>query len=208
MGIAPEALLNYLGMMAFSMPDGREIFTVADLEQHFTWERVSLGGPVFDLGKLTWLNGRYIRDVLTLQDVVARSKTHLEQAGFDVSDSAKLEKVIHALRPRFDVFSDLPAKASYFYNDIVLEEKAATKLKEGKVHLAALLPILEQNTTWDGLALETAIKAYAETSGIKLGAVMQPLRAALTGKLESPGMVELLEALGQDLVLERVKKAL
>jgi glutamyl-tRNA synthetase len=208
MGIAPEALLNYLGMMAFSMPDGRELFTVADLEQHFTWERVSLGGPVFDLGKLTWLNGRYIREVLTLPDVVARGKPYLEQAGFDVSDAAKLEKVVHALRPRFDLFSDLPQKAAYFYNDIVREEKAAAKLEEGKPHLAALFPLFETQTAWDGLALEAAIKTYAESTGAKLGAVMQPLRAALTGKLESPGMVELLEALGRDLVLERVRRVL
>jgi glutamyl-tRNA synthetase len=203
-----EALLNYLGMMAFSLPDGREIFSVADLEANFSWERVSLGGPVFDLGKLTWLNGRYIRDIFTLEDVVARGKPYLQNAGFDVSDSTKLKKVIHALRPRFDLFSELPLKAAYFYNDIVLEEKAAAKLKEGKPHLAALLPLLEQQTEWNGVALETAIKDYAENSGSKLGAVMQPLRAALTGKLESPGMVELLEALGQELVLQRIKSAL
>lgn len=207
MGIAPEALLNYLGMMAFSMPDGRELFSVQDLQEQFTWERVSLGGPVFDLGKLTWLNGRYIREVLSFDAVVARATPYLLAAGFDISDQDKLHKVILALRPRFDLFSEVPQKAAYFYNPIVLEDKAAAKLLEGKSHLAALLPILEQHTVWDGVALESSIKGYAEGAGAKLGVVMQPLRAALTGKLESPGMVELLEALGRDLVLERVRIA-
>jgi glutamyl-tRNA synthetase len=205
MGIAPEALLNYLGMMAFSMPDGRELFNVPDLLEHFTWERVSLGGPVFDIAKLTWLNGRYIREVFTLEDVVARAKPFMEKAGFDITDATKLEKVVIALRPRFDTFAELPDKAAYFYGDIELEDKAKTKLEEGRAHLNALLPLLESASGWDQAALEPIIKTYAETTGAKLGAVMQPLRAALTGKLESPGMWELMQALGRDLCLERIR---
>ncbi|MFN3267244.1 MAG: glutamate--tRNA ligase, partial [Deinococcales bacterium] len=165
MGIAPEALLNYLGMMAFSMPDGREIFSVQDLQEHFSWERVSLGGPVFDLGKLTWLNGRYIREVFSFEEVVARATPYLLAAGFDLSDKEKLHKVIHALRPRFELFSEIAQKAAYFYQPIVLEEKAKAKLLEGKNHLAALYPILERQSDWKGEVLEQNIKAYAESVG-------------------------------------------
>ncbi len=206
MGITPEALVNYLGMMAYSMPDGRELFGFDDLIEHFTWERVSLGGPVFDLGKLTWLNGRYIREVLSLDEVVSRAKPYLEKAGYDISDTVKLEKVIDALRPRFDVFADVPEKAAYFYRDIVFDDKARNKIEEGRGHLAALLPLLE-NAAWTWGVLEPIIKGYAESTGAKLGAVMQPIRAALTGKLESPGMGELLEALGKELCLKRIKSA-
>jgi glutamyl-tRNA synthetase len=206
MGITPEALVNYLGMMAFSMPDGRELFNFTDLLEHFTWERVSLGGPVFDIAKLTWLNGRYIREILSLEEVITRAKPYLLKAGYNLSDTAKLEKVIHALRPRFDLFSEVPQKAEYFYNDIILEDKARAKLEEGRGHLAALLPLLE-NAAWTWDILEPIIKGYAENTGAKLGAVMQPIRAALTGKLESPGMGELLEALGKELCLERIKNS-
>ncbi len=205
-GVTPEALVNYLGMMAFSMPDGRELFNFTDLLEHFSWERVSLGGPVFDIAKLTWLNGRYIREILSLEDVVSRAKPYLEKAGYDLTDTIKLEKVIHALRPRFDLFSDVADKAAYFYNDIVLEDKAKAKLEEGRGHLAVLLPLLE-NAVWTWDVLEPLIKGYAENSGAKLGAVMQPIRAALTGKLESPGMGELLDALGKELCLARIKSA-
>ena len=207
-GIAPEALLNYLGMMAFSMPDGRELFGVQDLLEHFSWERVSLGGPVFDVAKLTWLNGRYIREVLSLEDVIARAKPYLLNAGYDLSDPAKLEKVIIALRPRFDTFSEVAEKARYFYQDIVLEDKAASKLAEGKVYIAALLPLLEAARPWDWVTLEEIIKNYAATHSLKLGAVMQPIRAALTGKLESPGMGELIDALGRELTLERIRNVI
>ena len=211
LGIAPEALLNYLGMMAFSMPanpDGssREVFSVADLIEHFTWERVGLTGPVFDLEKLKWLNGKYIREVFTLPEVFARAIPFLERAGFDVSDSAYVSSVVDVLRPRFDVFSDLPEKVRYFFEGVQLEEKAAAKLEEGRAHLAAILPLLE-TADWTHDALESVLKSYAETAGAKLGAVMQPLRAAVTGRLETPGMYEVLLILGRERVLERLRAA-
>jgi glutamyl-tRNA synthetase len=104
--------------------------------------------------------------------------------------------------------SELPQKVSYFFQDIELEEKAAAKLSEGLEHLRALLPQLEAATAWDQVTLEPIFKGYAETNGAKLGAVMQPLRAALTGRLESPGMFEVLMVLGKNKVLERIKNAL
>ncbi len=208
MGIFPEALLNYLGMMAWSMPDAREVFGVSDMIEHFSWERVSLGGPVFDLDKLTWLNGKYIREVLSLESLTEHAKPFLEQAGFDISNHTYISNVVHILRERFNLLSELPQKVAYFFKDIELEEKAAAKLQEGIEHLRALLPQLEGVTTWDQATLEPIFKGYAETSGAKLGAVMQPLRAAITGRLESPGMFEVLRVLGKNKVLERIKNAL
>jgi glutamyl-tRNA synthetase len=207
MGIFPEALLNYLGMMAWSMPDAREVFSVADMIEHFSWDRVSLGGPVFDLDKLTWLNGKYIREVLSLETLVDRAKPFLVSAGFDVSNHEYVASVVQILRERFNLLSELPQKVTYFFTDIELEEKAAAKLNEGREHLRALLPQLE-TATWDQANLEPIFKGYAETSGAKLGAVMQPLRAAITGRLESPGMFEVLMVLGKNKVLERIKNAL
>jgi glutamyl-tRNA synthetase len=209
LGIAPEALLNYLGMMAFSMPanpDGssREVFSVADLIEHFTWERVGLTGPVFDLEKLKWLNGKYIREVFGLEEVVKRALPFLERAGFDVSNAEYLSGVVGVLRERFDVFSELPEKARYFFEEPVIEEKAKTKLIEGRTHLEGLLQILE-GSDWTHDALELALKGYAEAQGAKLGAIMQPLRAAVTGRLETPGMYEVLLVLGREKSLERVK---
>jgi glutamyl-tRNA synthetase len=203
MGVTPEALLNFLGMMAFSMPDEREIFGVQDLIEQFTWERVGLTGPVFDIEKLKWLNGKYIREVFSLEEVVERAKPFLERAGFDVGDAAYVSSVVDILRARFDLFGDLPEKARYFFEEPVLEEKATAKLEEGRAHLQAMLPLLE-TSQWTHDALEATLKGYAESAGAKLGAVMQPLRAALTGRLESPGMYEVLLVLGKEKTLERV----
>ncbi len=204
-GLIPEALLNYLGMMGWSMPDGREIFGVSEMIEYFSWDRVSLGGSVFDFEKLTWLNGKYIREVLSLETLVDRAKPFLVSAGFDVSNHEYVSSVVQILRERFNLLSELPAKVSYFFKDIELEEKAAAKMLEGLEHLQALLPQLEAAITWDQATLEPIFKGYAEKTGTKLGAVMQPLRAALTGRLESPGMFEVLTVLGKEKCLERIR---
>ena len=215
-GVLPEALLNYLGMMGWTMPpdpqtgEPREMFTVADMIEHFSWERVSLGGSVFDFEKLTWLNGKYIREVFTPADLAARATPFLERAGFDVSNRAYVQNVVHVLRERFNLLSELPEKAAYFFNEPDLknlEDKPRAKLEEG-LHMPGLLAVLEAANVWDQATLEPLVKTFAESVGAKLGAVMQPLRVALTGRLESPGMFELLEVLGREKTLERIKRAL
>ena len=100
-GILPEALLNYLGTMAWSMPDGREIFSLQDMIEHFSLERISLGGPVFDLAKLKWMNGKYIREVLSLDDLAERVRPFLERAGLTYPSETYLKQVIEAMRARF-----------------------------------------------------------------------------------------------------------
>jgi glutamyl-tRNA synthetase len=216
-GILPEVLLNYLGMMGWTMPpdpqtgEPREMFTVADMIEHFSWERVSLGGSVFDLEKLTWLNGKYIREVFTPADLAARATPFLERAGFDVSDHGYVGNVVHVLRERFNLLSELPEKAAYFFVEPDLnnlEDKPRAKLEEGKPHMPGLLAVLEAAGAWDHVTLEPLVKTFAESTGAKLGVVMQPLRVALTGRLESPGMFELLEVLGRERTLERIRAVL
>ena len=188
----------------------REMFTVADMIEHFSWERVSLGGSVFDFEKLTWLNGKYIREVFTPADLAARATPFLERAGFDVSDAAYVQNVVHVLRERFNLLSELPDKAAYFFNEPDLknlEDKPRAKLEEG-LHMAGLLAVLEAANTWDQATLEPLVKTFAENTGAKLGAVMQPLRVALTGRLESPGMFELLEVVGREKTLARIRQAI
>ena len=153
-GFLPEALRNYLCLMGFSMPDGREIFTLEEFIQAFTWERVSLGGPVFDLEKLRWMNGKYIREVLSLEEVAERVKPFLREAGLSWESEAYLRRAVELMRPRFDTLKEFPEKA------------------------------------------------------VKLGQVAQPLRAALAGSLETPGLFEILALLGKERALRRLERAL
>ncbi len=207
-GILPEALLNYLGTMAWSMPDGREIFSLQDMIEHFSLERISLGGPVFDLNKLKWMNGKYIREVLSLAELAERVKPFLERAGFAPSD-AYLRQVLEAMRARFETLQEFVDKSGYFFSDeYPMQEKALAKLKEGAIFLPELREQLSRLPHMLPDSTEPLLKAFAEARGLKAAAVMQPLRAALTGSLETPGMFDLLTLLGKERVLKRIEKAM
>ncbi len=208
-GFLPEALRNYLCLMGFSMPDGREIFTLEEFIEAFTWERVSLGGPVFDLEKLRWMNGKYIREVLSLEEVAERVKPFLREAGLSWESEAYLRRAVELMRPRFDTLKEFPEKARYlFTEDYPVSEKAQRKLEEGLPLLRELYPRLRAQEEWTEAALEALLRGFAAEKGIKLGQVAQPLRAALTGSLETPGLFEILALLGKERALRRLERAL
>jgi glutamyl-tRNA synthetase len=209
MGILPQALLNYLAHMGWSYPDGREVFSVEEMVQVFSWERVNLGGSTFDFAKLKWLNGKYIREALSIEELTERIKPFVAAAGYTYASEVYLRQVIEAMRIRFETLQEFVEKAVYFFrDDYPTNEKAGEKLAEGKAFLPELrakladLPDLSQENA------EPALKAFAAEKGLKIGAVMQPLRAALTGTLESPGMFELLHLLGRERVLARIDRTL
>ncbi len=206
-GILPEALLNYLGTMAWSMPDGREIFSLQDMIEHFSLERISLGGPVFDLAKLKWMNGKYIREVLSLDDLTERVKPFLERRGLAWPSEAYLKQVVEAMRPRFDTLEEFVDKALYFFTEAYpLQAKAQAKLEEGRPLLPTLQALLASLPDFLPETTEPALRGFAEAKGLKPAAVMQPLRAALTGSLETPGMFDLLMILGKERVLARLAR--
>ncbi|RTH24502.1 glutamate--tRNA ligase [Thermus scotoductus] len=208
-GFLPEALRNYLALMGFSMPDGREIFTLEELIEAFTWERVSLGGPVFDLEKLRWLNGKYIREVLSLEEVAERVKPFLEGAGLSWPSEAYLRRAVELMRPRFDTLKELPEKAPYLFSeDYPFTEKALEKMREGLPVLREVEPLLRAQEDWSEAALDALLRSFAQDRGLKLGQVAQPLRAALTGSLETPGLFEIMALLGKERVLARLARAL
>jgi glutamyl-tRNA synthetase len=207
-GFLPEALRNYLGLMGFSMEGGREIFTLEEMIAAFSWERVSLGGPVFDLEKLRWMNGKYIREVLPLEEVARRVKPFLEEAGLSWPEEAYLLRAVELMRPRFDTLKEFVEKAQYlFREDYPLGEKALAKLMEGLDLLPELEARLKALPEWKEEALEALFRAFAQEKGLKLGQVAQPVRAALTGVLETPGLFEVMALLGRERVLARLERA-
>ena len=108
-GYLPEALINYLGMMGYTLPDQREIFSLNELSESFDLKRISLGGPIFDLAKLKWLNGRYLREQLQPEEVVQRLQTWKANPNFlenPASRSAELE-----------TFSDFFPLAQFLFSD-------------------------------------------------------------------------------------------
>lgn len=211
MGILPEALLNYLGMMGWSMPNGEEVFSPDDMVQHFTWERVSLGGSTFDVTKLKWLNGKYIREVLTPDVVAARLQAFRDEydSAPAVPNDASFQAVVAMMLPRFETLAEFWEKTPYFFSEAyTVTDKAQKLIEDGRELLPSVRAALEALPDFAHDTTEAALRTLAETLGLKPGKIMQPLRAAVAGTSESPGMFEMLEAMGKERVLARIDRVL
>jgi glutamyl-tRNA synthetase len=214
MGYLPAALRNYLVRLGWSHGDD-EIMTTEDTIRWFEIEDVNKGAARFDFQKLEALNGVYMRrsDDAGLLALFLDALPYLPN-GPDllarVDDQAKerLLKAMPGLKERAKTLVEL-ATNTYFIvaeRPLELDEKAAALLNgEARKVLAALLPRLEGVKDWDAASVEGAVRAEAEATGLKLGKVAQPLRAALTGRATSPGVFDVLSVLGRTESLSRIR---
>jgi glutamyl-tRNA synthetase len=213
MGYLPAALRNYLARLGWSHGDD-EIFSTDQLVEWFALDGIGKSAARFDFAKLENLNGHYIRHTedAELLEAFLAFLPHVEGgqdmlARIDTTMKTKLLKAMPGLKERAKTLVELKTSAAYLFasRPLALDEKAKALLNdEGKVALAALLPILTAAPGWGAAALEAAVKAQAEAQGLKLGKLAQPLRAALTGTGTSPGIFDVLEVLGRDESLARI----
>ena len=219
-GYLPEALRNFLALMGYSQPDGAEIFTFDDMVRDFDWQRVNTVGPVFDLDKLGWLNGHYLRE-LSVDDLAARIAEHLvrrraaaaepdRRAACDLvraRDAAGAGADAGALRGRGD--ARLPARRRRRLRGRPCRRRqgadagAAAGAGGERRRRSATLP------TWATADIEAALRAaLVDGLGLKPKLAFGPVRVAATGRRVSPPLFESLELLGRDRTLARLRAAL
>lgn len=207
-GFLPEALLNYLGTMGWSMPDGREFFTLQEMIDTFSFERISLGGSIFDPKRLRHYNGKYLRE-LPLQELARRVKPFLQEASLEWDNDDYLLDVLEVLRPRAETLRDFAAHPYFFKDDFTYSDDAKKKLQGGQQYLEGLEREFARLDSFDEESVDDALHDYVQAqSGVKMGAVLQPLRAALTGTTNSPGMTEVVSLLGRRRVTQRLGRAI
>ena len=213
MGYLPAALRNYLARLGWSHGDD-EIFSTEKLVEWFSLEGINNSPARFDFAKLENLNGHYIRhmpDADLLNEFIA-FLPHVEggcelASHIDTLMKAKLLKAMPGLKERAKTLAELKTAVAYLFSQrpLIIDEKAKALLDvDGKAALKALHPMLAGIDNWVAAPLEAAVKAHAEATGIKLGKLAQPLRAALTGTSTSPGIFDVLEVLGRDEALGRI----
>ena len=212
MGYLPAALRNYLARLGWSHGND-EIFSTAQLVEWFTLEGINNSPARFDFAKLENLNGHYIRQMedadllnqfMAFLPYVAGGPELLGR--IDAPMKAKLFAAMAGLKERAKTLVELKTAMAYLFavRPLAMDDKAKALLdQEGKAALKSLLPILGASE-WNAPALEAAVKAQAESSGIKLGKFAQPLRAALTGSSVSPPIFDVLAVLGRDEALGRI----
>jgi glutamyl-tRNA synthetase len=214
MGYLPAAMRNYLVRLGWSHGD-QEIFSTEEMIAAFDLAHVGRSPARFDFAKLESLNGHYIRQTADaeLVDEIERLLPHLAagaelKAKMTPALKQKLIAAMPALKERAKTLVELVESARYIYADrpLDLDEKAAALLTpEARGTIAELLPDLEKLQPWAAASLEAAVRTFAERVGRKLGAVAQPLRAALTGRTTSPGIFDVLAVLGKDESLARLR---
>ena len=205
MGYLPQALLNYLGRMGWSMPDEREKFSLDEMVEHFDIQRVSLGGPIFDVEKLAWLNGQWIRDLPEQDFVAAVQKWAL--------NSDYLRPLVPLVQSRVETFSELVPLAGFFLTGRVnldVAQFAHKKLSQDEVRqvLQLLLWKLEALRQWDKDGITANIQQVAEGMQLKLRDLMPLLFVAITGQASSVSVLDAMAHLGPDLTRFRLRQAL
>jgi glutamyl-tRNA synthetase len=206
MGYLPEALLNYLGLMAWSMPGEVDKFSLEEMVAAFDIERVSKAGPIFDLARLNWLNGRYVREDLDDERFVERVREWL-------ASGPDLRAMVGHVRSRTLRFTDLVELAGYLYTgDLAVPEAALLdgKLEKDDVRRAlhTTLERIEQLAAWTVEAIEPALRDTADALGVKLRDYLRPLYVAISGKPSALPLFDSMAFLGRDLTRHRLRAAL
>lgn len=206
-GYLPEAMVNFLALMGFSMPGGVEVFGPADMDREFSIDKINAGGPVFDLQKLDWMNGQYLRKLSP--DELA---TRLGPFGAAGHDAATVRRIVPLIQDRLRVLSDWTELTAFFFGDLAAPDPAllaGKKQTPAQVRdlLSRARPVLAA-AEWTDAALEASLREVAAAAGVKPGDLFMPLRVAVTGRTNTPPLTATLEVLGRDRSLARVDAAL
>ena len=210
MGYLPEAVVNYLVRLGWSHGD-QEIFSREELIEMFSLESVGKSAGIFNAEKFLWLNSHYLktRPLAQLADEIV---PYILAKGYAVpQDKAWLQKMIRPLQERAKTLVELVEAAGYFLkDDIVLDEKAATKFltRDIAVPLQSLIQKLAALDDFSESNIEQAFAEVLQQAGIAMGKLAQPVRVALTGSTVSPGIHEVIAVLGKDRTLRRLRAAL
>jgi glutamyl-tRNA synthetase len=212
-GYLPEAMLNFLALLGWSMPDERELFSLDEMIQNFSFDRLSLGGPVFDLQKLEWINGMYLRQLSPaelaerLQAQVVRPKAQR------LGDPAYVQAMIPLLQERLHTLGEFHNLSAYFFdtplsydpNVLVPKDKkpreTANVLSEVGDHL------LRYDGAWSDAGLEQAMRDFLDRTKWGNRSLFMALRVAITGRTASPPLFATMAVLGRDTCLARLEDA-
>ncbi|MBI2377600.1 MAG: glutamate--tRNA ligase [Deltaproteobacteria bacterium] len=207
-GFLPEAVVNYLAMLGFTMPDGREVFTFDEFSAAFDFGRISLGGPVFDLQKLAWLNGKYYREKLSDDDLARCVRETL-------FSEELIKKIVPLLKERIDVLEQFVPAAEYFFSgdvaltpDSFVNKKSKKTLLETRELLEQYSEVLDKHIDFSAEALEAMSRKFAEDKKAGTKELFPAIRTAVTGREATPPLFATMSVLGRARCRRRLRHAL
>jgi glutamyl-tRNA synthetase len=208
MGYLPQAVVNYLVRLGWSYGDQEE-FTLKELIDKFSLEAIGRSPAAINPSKLDWLNSEYIKKT-ELDELVQMVRPFMEAKGYAITDQDHLRNVVFSLRERVKTLVEMAEQSAfYFSNEITYEKRASDKFlnKEALPLFEEVLQVLSNENVLDRASSHRLIHQLSEGRGEPLVKIAQPLRVALTGKSASPPLDEVMEILGKEKVIQRLKKA-
>ena len=210
-GFLTEAIVNFVALLGWSPQENREIYTLPELVEAFDYHHISKSPAVFDITKLRWMNGEYIKKM----DPDAFYEKALPYMQEVLKGDYDFHKIASMVQTRIEVFPDIPDLIDFFqevpeYDASMYRHKKMKTTEESSLEvLKEVLPILEAQEDYANDPLYESLSAYVKEKGYKNGYVMWPLRTAVSGKQMTPaGATEIMEIIGKEETLKRVKAAI
>ncbi len=210
-GFLSEAVVNYVALLGWSPEDNREIFSLEELVEVFDYRHMSKSPAVFDVTKLKWMNGEYLK-AMDFERFFEMAEPYIRQV---VTKKLDLKKIGAMVKTRIEIFPDIAGHIDFFqkmpeYDTEMYCHKKMKSTKETSLEiLNEVLPILEKQEDYKNDELYKVLSEYVADKGYKTGLVMWPIRTAVSGKQMTPaGATEIMEVLGKEESLARIRKGI
>ena len=210
-GFLTEAIVNFVALLGWSPAGNQEFFTLEELVKKFDYHNMSKSPAVFDMTKLRWMNGEYLKK-MDFEPFYAQAEPYLKAV---ITKPLDLKKIAAMVKTRIEVFPDIAAQVDFFETlpeydpEMYVHKKMKTTKETSLETLKEVLPLLEAQEDYSNDALYETLAAYVAEKGVKTGFVMWPIRTAVSGKQMTPaGATEIMEVLGKEESLERIRKGI
>ena len=210
-GFVSEAIVNYVALLGWCPTDNREIFSLEELVEAFDYRHMSKSPAVFDIVKLKWMNGEYLK-AMDFDRFFELAEPYIRDV---ITKDYDLKKIAALVKTRIEVLPDIKEQIDFFEavpeydNAMYTHKKMKTNAENALETLKELLPVLEAQEDFSNDALFETLKAFATEKGYKIGYVMWPIRTAVSGKQNTPGgATEIMDVLGKEESLARIHAAI
>ena len=210
-GFVSEAIVNYVALLGWSPADNNEIFSLKELVEKFDYHHINKSPAVFDINKLRWMNGEYIKK-MDPEVFYERALPYMKEV---LKGDFNFKKIAGMVQTRIETFPDIPALIDFFQEvpeydaSMYCHKKMKTNEETSLTVLKEVLPLLEAQEDYTNDPLFASLSEFVKEKGYKNGYVMWPLRTAVSGKQMTPaGATEIMEIIGKDETIRRVKAAI
>ena len=210
-GFLSEAVVNYVALLGWSPEDNREIFSLEEMVREFDYHRMSKSPAVFDMTKLKWMNGEYMK-AMDPECFYRKAEPYIKSV---IQKDLDFRKIAAMVKTRIEVFPDIAEQVGFFqelpeYDTVMYAHKKMKTNEETSLKvLTDVLPLLESQDDFSNDALYAILSGYVAETGVKTGYVMWPVRTAVSGRQMTPaGATEIMEVLGKEESLERIRRGI